>query len=66
MTDAELLEMARKCREVNGFPDDELDRQIRSFAYGNTHLANSQITRADIDAAVDALHSSSHPTKSDN
>jgi hypothetical protein len=50
-----LLEIARQYRAEHGFPDDELDRQVRSFAYGNTRLENDKITRGDIDEAVDAL-----------
>lgn len=33
----------------------ERDAQVRSFAYGNTHLENPSITRADVDKAVDTL-----------
>lgn len=50
-----LLDMARKYRQENGFPDEERARQVRSFAYGNTHLENDRITKGDIDLAVDSL-----------
>jgi hypothetical protein len=30
----------------------EREEQIRSFAYGNTHLENSSITMSDIDDAI--------------
>jgi hypothetical protein len=50
-----LLDVGRKYRAENGFPDDERDRQIRSFAYGNTRLENEDITKGDIDNAVDSL-----------
>lgn len=33
----------------------ERDAQVRSFAYGNTHLENQTITRADVDRVVDGL-----------
>ena len=46
-----LIEEAKKHR----FTDEERDAQIRSFTYGNTHLENASITRADVDRAVDSL-----------
>jgi len=52
-----LIEMARKYRQDHGFPDEELSRQVRSFAYGNTRLENERITKVDIDEAVDCLRS---------
>jgi hypothetical protein len=51
-----LIDLARK-HEIT---PEEHDAQIRSFAYGNTHLENETITRADVDKAVDSLK----PTKS--
>ena len=33
----------------------ELEAQRRSFAFGNTHFENEQITRETIDRAADAL-----------
>jgi hypothetical protein len=51
-TDLEwLIERARK----HTISADEHDAQVRSFAYGNTHLENEAITREDIDRAVDSL-----------
>jgi hypothetical protein len=52
-----LIEEARK-HEVTA---EERDAQIRSFTYGNTHLENSSITRADVDKAVDSLKGSDLP-----
>jgi hypothetical protein len=52
-----LIRIAREYREQNGFPADELARQVRSFAYGNTRLENDQITMDDIDNAMDSLRS---------
>lgn len=51
----QLIDIARKYREENNFSADEQDRQVRSFAYGNTHLENEHITKQDIDCAVDSL-----------
>jgi len=47
----QLIEMARK----HQMTDAERDAQLRSFAYGNTHFENSNITREDVDRAVDSL-----------
>jgi hypothetical protein len=58
-----LLDMAREYRLKAGFPEEERARQVRSFAYGNTHLENEQITKSDIDKAVDSLRAErEHPT----
>ena len=46
-----LIERAR--RHVT--TEEEREAQIRSFAYGNTHLENAAITKADIDRAADSL-----------
>ena len=55
-TDLEyLIEEAKKHRVT----PEERDAQIRSFTFGNTHLENSSITRADVDKAVDSLKGSS-------
>lgn len=51
-----LIEAARKYRQENGFPAEEKDRQVRSFAYGNTRLENEAITKNDIDKAMETLH----------
>ena len=54
----ELIELARR-HEIT---DDEHDAQVRSFAYGNTHFENEEITREDVNRAVDTLisHSALH------
>jgi hypothetical protein len=52
-----LIEQAKK----HTFTDAERDAQIRSFTYGNTHLENASITRADVDKAVDSLKSAELP-----
>jgi hypothetical protein len=52
-----LIEQAKR----HPFTDAERDAQIRSFTYGNTHLENDSITRADVDKAVDALKSAELP-----
>lgn len=57
-----LLDVARKYRQEHGFPADELDRQVRSFAYGNTRLENDKITKGDVDRAVDSLRSEREPS----
>jgi hypothetical protein len=33
----------------------EREAQVRSFAYGNTHIENASITKADIDSAMTTL-----------
>jgi hypothetical protein len=55
-----LIEEAKKHR----LTEEERDAQIRSFTYGNTHLENASITRADVDKAVDSLKSSDLPWES--
>ena len=47
----ELLQIARKYRMT----PEERDDQVRSFAYGNTHFENEDITRADIDQAFEQV-----------
>ncbi len=51
----QLIDLARKYREDNGFTQEERDRQVRSFAFGNTHFQNEEITMGDIDTAMDTL-----------
>jgi hypothetical protein len=51
-----LIAAARKYRQENGFPAEEMERQVRSFAYGNTRLENEAITKKDIDKAMESLH----------
>lgn len=46
-----LIELARKHKITPA----EQDAQIRSFTFGNTHLENSSITRADVDKTVSSL-----------
>lgn len=46
-----LIEQAR----AHKMSDRERDAQVRSFAYGNTHLENDTITKSDIDKAVTSL-----------
>lgn len=50
-----LLEQARKYRETHAFSPEERERQIRSFAFGNTHLENPAITKSDIEKAAESL-----------
>jgi hypothetical protein len=57
-----LLVMARAYRQKEGFPEEERAQQVRSFAYGNTHLENERITKSDIDEAVDSLRLERDPT----
>lgn len=52
-----LIEEAKK----HHVTEEERDAQIRSFTYGNTHLENASITRADVDKAVDSLKGSDLP-----
>jgi len=52
-----LIDLARQHK----ITEQERDAQVRSFTYGNTHLENASITRADVDKAVDALKTSELP-----
>ena len=56
----ELIEWARTYRMT----PEERDEQIQSFAYGNTHLENSSITRDDIKRAADSLKAERATTRS--
>lgn len=38
---------------------DEQRAQIKSFAFGNTHMENDRITREDIESAMDTLQTES-------
>lgn len=49
-----LLDCARK-HEITA---SEREAQVRSFAYGNTHIENDSITLADIDEAMTSLQDS--------
>jgi hypothetical protein len=50
-----LIERAREYRQKYGFSQEEQDRQVRSFAYGNTRLENDRITMVDVDKAMESL-----------
>ena len=50
-----LIERAREYRKEHGFSEEEQDRQVRSFAYGNTRLENDRITMGDVDKAMESL-----------
>lgn len=51
-TDLENLIAAARLQE---FPASEREAQRRSFAYGNTHIENSRITRELIDDQAELL-----------
>lgn len=57
-----LIELARKYRSENELTDDERNRQVRSFAFGNTHFENAAITKTDIDEAMNALRAEHRDT----
>lgn len=46
-----LIERAKKYRMT----PEERDAQVRSFAYGNTHMENESITMGDIQDAMTSL-----------
>ncbi len=50
-TMAERLEAAR----AHQMTECEKAAQVRSFAYGNAHIGNDDITMTDIDAAIEAI-----------
>lgn len=50
-----LIERAREYRQQHGFSEEEQERQVRSFAYGNTRLENDRITMVDIEKAMESL-----------
>jgi hypothetical protein len=56
-----LIELARKYRKDNALTEEERNRQIRSFAFGNTHFENEAITKGDIDRAMDSLRADREP-----
>lgn len=47
----ELIERARAIRMT----PDEAEEQRRTFAYGNTHIENEDVTRETIDAQAESL-----------
>jgi hypothetical protein len=53
----ELIERSKKIQPSAG----EREKQRRSFAYGNTHFENANITRDTIDKAADKLASDGSP-----
>ena len=57
MSEKEQKEMAELLDEVRRVPVSpaEQERQRRSFAYGNTHFENEDITRETVDRAAEAL-----------
>ncbi len=57
-----LIDSARKYRKQNGLTDEERTRQVRSFAFGNTHFENEAITKTDIDRAMDSLQTEREKT----
>ena len=54
MPDKELDELVAAAKSVRMTPEAR-ERQRRSFAYGNTHAENEQITRATVDRAAERL-----------
>jgi hypothetical protein len=50
-----LIDLARKYRAANPMTPEEQKKQVRSFAFGNTHLENESITMEDIDKAMESL-----------
>jgi hypothetical protein len=50
----DLKRLIERAREHKITPA-EHQAQVRSFAYGNTHLENPSITREDIDRAMTSL-----------
>jgi hypothetical protein len=52
--DENLERLIERAREHKITPA-EHQAQVRSFAYGNTHLENPSITRDDIDRAMTSL-----------
>lgn len=46
-----LVERARRAR----FTPEQRQQQRRSFAFGNAHLENADVTRAMVDQAAEAL-----------
>jgi hypothetical protein len=44
------------CARQHQTTESEREAQVRSFAYGNTHIENESITKADIEVAMTTLH----------
>ena len=53
-----LDQLVAETKKVRPTPE-ENEQQRRSFAYGNTHIENSRITRETVDREADALPSAS-------
>ncbi|MBS0525813.1 MAG: hypothetical protein JSS04_19445 [Proteobacteria bacterium] len=56
MTDDNLQYLLEKSKNVKMTPA-EVERQRRSFAYGNTNIENDRITRRIVDEQADKLGS---------
>lgn len=56
MSTRELSELIARARRRAFTPDDQ-EEQRRSFAYGNTHFENEDITRDTVNAAAERLKS---------
>lgn len=54
MPETDLDKVIRAASKVK-MTDAEREKQRRSFAYGNTHFENEQITREAVDRAADRL-----------
>lgn len=50
-----LIERARTYREAHPLSPEEERHQIRSFAFGNTHFENPDVTLDHIDSAIETL-----------
>jgi hypothetical protein len=50
-----MLQTLIAAAKIRAFPADEREAQRRSFAYGNTKIENSRITRATVDQEAEAL-----------
>jgi hypothetical protein len=50
------LERLIKLAQKHTITPAEHQAQVRSFTYGNTHLENAAITRADVDRVVTKLN----------
>jgi hypothetical protein len=59
----QLIERAREYRRTHPLTPEERERQIRSFAFGNTHMENPSITKEDVDKAVRSLRGSESATR---
>ena len=55
-----LIELARRHKTT----PEEREAQVRSFAYGNTHLENPTITKEDIDDALASESTQREPSRS--